>query len=306
MRVRGEIPPEIIVTTTPRKSMRFLKDLIVDPDTITIMGATDDNAANLDPEYIARLERKYGGSRIARQERGGELLSDNEDALFHQSIIDATRVREAPPLKRVVVAIDPAISVARGNDETGIIAAGVGHDGHIYILADASGKLTPEEWGLAALRLYDQHKADAFVGERNRGGDLVSFTLRATLRERRGHAATAKIVEVHATRGKDIRAEPVSVIADQGRLHMVGVHPEIETELTEYSPRLGGVSPNRLDAIVWAVFELARLGEDEKPDYRAGMRGLPEVSAALRAGARPGVLSGLAAALPRWPGGGRL
>lgn len=288
MRVRSDIPPEIIVTSTPRP-MRFLKELIADPDTLTITGTTDENESALDREYIARLDRKYGGSRIARQERGGEILSQNEDALFHQALIDASRVLSAPPLARIVIAIDPAISTKAGNDETGIVAMGIGHDGHLYVLGDASGKHTPEAWGAAALRLYDQHQADAFVGERNRGGDLVAANMRATIRERRGSAATAKIVEVHATRNKDIRAEPVATVHEQGRLHFVGVHPEIEQELTEWSPRLGGVSPNRLDAIVWGAFELAKLGEaDEvKVDPAINFRGIDALAQAVATGARP-------------------
>ena len=263
MRVRSEIPPEIIVTTTPRP-MRWLKELIADPDTITILGTTDENASNLDRGYIARLDRKYGGSRIARQERGGEILTENEGALFHQDIIDATRVERAPALGRVVVAIDPAVSTTQRNDPTGIIAIGIGHDGHLYVLGDASGRLTPEAWGSAALKLYDQHGADAFVGERNKGGDLVAANMRATVREKRGPAAVAKIIEVHATRHKAIRAEPVATMHEQGRLHFVGVHPEIEQEITEWDPSLGGVSPNRLDALVWGAFELAKLGVEEE------------------------------------------
>lgn len=280
MRVRSEIPPEIIVTTTPRP-MRWLKELIADPDTITILGASDENAVNLDRDYISRLERRYGGSRIARQERGGEILSDNEDALFHQTIIDATRVSAAPPLTRVVIAIDPAIATGRDNDETGIVACGLGYDGHIYVLGDASGRLAPEAWGSAALKLFDQHKADAFVGERNRGGDLVAANMRACIREKRGSAAAAKIIEVHATRGKEIRAEPVATLHEQGRLHLVGVHPELEAELTEWNPKLGGASPNRLDAIVWAAYELARLGEEDLPDYSRGFAGLEKATEAL-------------------------
>lgn len=286
MRVRSELPPEVIVTTTPRP-LRWLKELVADPDTITILGTTDENAANLDPAYIARLERKYGGSRLARQERGGEILSQNEDALFHQELIDATRVADPPALRRIVVSIDPAIATNPENDETGILAVGIGHDEHLYVLADASGRHTPDEWCTGALELYDDLKADAFVGERNRGGDLVAAMLRATLRERRHSLATAaKIVEVHATRGKAIRAEPVSVLHEQGRLHFVGVLRELEDELTGWSPKVGGISPNRLDALVWACFELAKLGEDldVKRDPREQFRGLLEMNARLQGG----------------------
>lgn len=300
MRVKTELPPEIIVTTTPRP-MRFLKELIADPDTVTIIGTTDENASNLAQKFLERLEKKYGGSRIARQERGGEILSDSEDALFHQTVIDATRVIEAPALARIVVAIDPAISTKADNDQTGIVALGIGHDGHLYVLGDASGKHTPEAWGAAALKLYDQFKADAFVGERNRGGDLVAANMRATIREKRGAHATAKIIEVHATRNKEIRAEPVGTMHEQGRIHFVGVHPEIEQEITEWSPRIGGVSPNRLDALVWGAYELAKLGEEIEADPRAAFRGFEAATRAVQATqGRPNVAT---IAVPRGPWG---
>lgn len=282
MREATGAEPEILVTTTPRP-MRFLKELIADPDTVTIMGTTDENAANLAPRFLKRLESRFGGSRLGRQERGGELLNENEDALFHQGVIDATRVTSVPSLARVVVAIDPAISTKADNDETGIVAMGIGHDGHLYVLGDASGKHTPEQWGLAALKLYDQFKADAFVGERNRGGDLVAANIRATVRERRGPSAVAKVVEVHATRNKEIRAEPVGTMHEQGRIHFVGMHPEIEQEITEWSPKLGGVSPNRLDALVWGAYELAKLGEEMTPDPREGFKGITELSRQVHA-----------------------
>lgn len=274
--------PEILVTTTPRP-MQFLKELVADPDTITIVGRTDENRSALARRFVDRLERKYAGSRIGRQERDGELLTDNESALFHQTIIDATRVSESPALVRVVIAIDPAISTKAGNDETGIVAMGLGRDGHLYVLGDASGKHTPEEWGAAALKLYDQHKADAFVGERNRGGDLVASNMRATIREKRGPHAVAKIIEVHATRNKEIRAEPVATLHEQGRLHFVGVHPAIEQEITEWDPTLGGRSPNRLDAVVWGAYDLAKLGEDLEPDAREGFKGITEAAQKLTA-----------------------
>jgi phage terminase large subunit-like protein len=285
MRVRSDIPPEIIVTTTPRP-MRFLKELVADPDTITILGTTDENSNNLDAAYIRRLDRKYGGSRIAKQERNGEILMDTEGALFQQTINDATRVLAAPPLARVIVAIDPAIATGPDNDATGIVAMGIGHDGHLYVLGDASGKMKPEQWGLAALRLYDQHRADAFVAERNRGGDLVAANMRATVRDRRGAHAVARVVEVHASRGKDIRAEPVATLHEQGRLHFVGVHPEIEQEITEWAPGLGGVSPNRLDALVWGAYELAKLEADEEPkvDPGVGIHGIGALQQMITSG----------------------
>ncbi len=301
MREQGDVETEILVTTTPRP-MRFLKELIADPDTITIMGAMDENKSNLASTFVNRIDRKYGGSRIARQERGGEMLTDNEGALFHSVTIEATRVLEAPALVRVVVAIDPAISTKADNDETGIVAMGIDARGHLYVLGDASGKHGPEAWGAAALKLFDQHKADCFVGERNRGGDLVAANMRATIREKRGQHAVAKIVEVHATRNKEIRAEPVSTLHEPGRLHFVGVHEKIEAEITEWAPALGGVSPNRLDAMVWGAYELAKLGEEGQIDHREGFKGIAAMGSKLAA--PPGVSHSFAALLGG--GGGRI
>jgi phage terminase large subunit-like protein len=280
MREQTERDPEIIVTTTPRP-MRFLKELVVDPDTITIVGKLDENRANLSARFVGRIATKYEGTRIGRQERDGELLSDNEGALFHQLQIDHSRVMAAPSLVRIVVSVDPAIATNEDNDETGIVAMGIDAVGHLYVLADASGKLSPEAWGAAALKLYDQWKADAFVGERNRGGDLVAANMRATVREKKGVAAVAKIIEVHATRNKQVRAEPVATLHEQGRLHFVGVHPKIEAEITEWDPALGGISPNRLDALVWGAYELAKLGVEDNVDGRQGFVGLSAVAAQL-------------------------
>lgn len=285
MREQGDVDTEVLITTTPRP-MRFLKELIADPDTITIMGKTDENVSNLASSYVKRLDRKFGGSRIARQERGGEMLTDSEGALFHATIIEATRVLAAPAMVRVVVAIDPAISTKADNDETGIVAIGIDARGHIYVLGDASGKLGPEAWGAAALKLFDQHKADAFVGERNRGGDLVAANMRATIREKRGQHAVLPFVEVHATRNKEIRAEPVGTLHEQGRLHFVGVHEKIEQEITEWDPSLGGVSPNRLDAMVWGAYELAKLGEEDVADPREGFKGIAAMGQALNSAPR--------------------
>jgi phage terminase large subunit-like protein len=300
MREQTERPPEILVTTTPRP-MRFLKELVADPDTITIVGKLDENGANLAPQFVRRIVSKYDGTRLGRQERDGELLSDNEGALFQQGQIDATRVMAAPTLARIVVAIDPAIATNEDNDETGIVAMGIGHDGHLYVLGDASGKLSPEAWGAAALKLYDQWKADAFVGERNRGGDLVATNMRATIREKKGSASVAKIIEVHATRNKQVRAEPVATLHEQGRLHFVGVHPKIEAEITEWDQTIGGVSPNRLDALVWGAYELAKLGEEIPTDPREAFKGFSAAARAVQSSpARPNVAT---VAVPRGPWG---
>lgn len=300
MRVRGAVAPEVIITTTP-KPTRFLRELVADPDTLTIVGRSDENAANLDHRFIARLEAKFGGTRIGRQERDGELLEDVDGALFSASVLDAARVDVAPDLVRVVVAIDPSIATGRDNDATGLLAMGIDAAGDVYVLEDASAKMAPEAWGAAALRLYDRYRADAFVAERNRGGDLVRANLNASLRQVKGAHATAKIIEVWATRGKHIRAEPVATLAEQGRLHLVGDLAALVDELTTWSPSTPGPSPNRLDALVWGAFDLARLSEEEAPaaapDPALAFRGLERMAAELQTKPAPTRSSPLSALL---------
>lgn len=305
-RLRGQLALEIVLTGTPLP-LRLFRELIADDETVTILMPQDDNANNLDRSYLERMRRKYDGTRLGRQERAGEVLTDNPDALFQSSIIDATRVEFAPALEELAVAVDPAIATNAENDETGILAGGRDAAGHIYVLADASGRSKPEKWGGDVIRTCDQWECDTVVGERNRGGDLVAANVRAA-KERRAGATAAKalkIVEVHATRGKHIRAEPVSALHERGMLHVVGRLPELEAEITEWNPKIGGVSPNRLDALVWLVWYLAHLGEEEAPDYRVGFNGLSAAAAMLRSPA-PSEASGLSAALPRSPLGSRL
>jgi phage terminase large subunit-like protein len=282
-RLRGPLPLEIILTGTPLP-LQLFREIIADDETVTILMAQAENASNLDPSYVARMERKYGGTRLGRQELEGEILTDNPDALFQASVIDATRVEFAPALEEVAVAVDPAIATNPENDDTGIIAGGRDAAGHIFIMADASGRLKPEKWGADVVKTCEQLQCDVVVGERNRGGDLVAANVRAAKERRSGPMAAKalKIIEVHATRGKVMRAEPVSALSDRGMIHIVGRMPELEQELTEWNPKLGGQSPSRLDALVWLVWHLARLGEEEKKDHRAGFTGLTAAAASLR------------------------
>jgi phage terminase large subunit-like protein len=304
-RLRGRVPLEIIMTGTPLP-LQLFRELIADEETVTILMSQSENASNLDATYLARMERKYGGTRLGRQELEGEILSDNPDALFQASVIDATRVETTPALDEIAVSVDPAIATGMDNDETGILCGGRDAAGHIYILADASSRAKPEKWGTDVITMCQQWQADVVVGERNRGGDLVAANIRIA-KERKSGAVAAKalkIVEVYATRGKAIRAEPVSALSDRGMIHIVGRMPELESELTDWNPRVGGRSPNRLDALVWLVWYLARLGEEEKPDYRAGFKGLPQASAGLRSGVS--AMTGLVGSLPRASWGSKL
>lgn len=305
-RLRGRLPLEIIMTGTPLP-LQLFREIIADEETVTILMRQQENAANLDGSYLARMDRLYGGTRLGSQELDGEILSDNPDALFQASVLDFHRVEFAPEFEETAAAVDPGIATNPDNDPTAIIAGGRGADGHIYITGDASSRSKPDKWGDDTIKTCDQNDADTVVVERNRGGDLVAANVRAAARRKRGETASQalKIIEVLATKGKAIRAEPVSTLAEKGFLHIVGHLPELEQEITEWNPRLGGKSPNRLDAMVMLVWYLARLGDEAKPDYRPGFKGLKQASAVLRGAARPG-LSGLAAALPRWPGGSKL
>lgn len=305
-RLRSSVPLEIILTGTPRP-LQLFRELIADEETVTIIMAQSENASNLDAGYVARMQRKYGGTRLGRQEMDGEILTDNPDALFQASVLDATRVEFAPALDEIAVAVDPAIATNPENDETGIIAGGRDAAGHIYILADVTSRSKPEKWGADVVTTCAQFQCDTVVGERNRGGDLVAANVRAAKERRHGAVASKalRIVEVLATRRKEIRAEPVSTLADKGMIHIVGRLPELEQELTEWNPRIGGVSPNRLDALVWLVWHLAGLGDEERPNYRAGFAGLTGAAAELRSPSPRGA-GGLAAALPRSSWGGKL
>ncbi len=299
---RDRLGVELMITGTPVPSKRF-RQWVADEQTVTILMPSKDNENNLDEKTLRRWEHQYGGTRLGRQELEGEILTDNPDALFRASILDEYRVTDrsqVPELVEVALAVDPAIATGRDNDATGIIGGGIDADGVIYVLCDVSSKSKPEKWGADVVQACEQLETDTVIGERNRGGDLVAANVRAARERKRGALAAQalKIVEVHATRGKAVRAEPVGALSERGRIRIVGQMPELEAELTEWNPRIAGVSPSRLDALVWLVWHLARLGEEDKPDYRAGFTGLSEVAAKLR-GPASAAASGLLAALPR-------
>lgn len=240
--------PRVVVATTPRPTP-LIRSLLAAPGTVVTRGATRDNVANLAPGVVADLERRYAGTRLGRQELDGEILDDSAGALWRWQWIDAARVARAPDLRRVVVAIDPAASSHDESDETGIVVAGIGHDGRAYVLADASGRYRPEEWARTALALYREHKADAIVAEANNGGEMVAATLRV-------HDRGANVRTVHATRGKATRAEPVAALYEQARVSHVGALARLEDQLTTWDPATSRASPDRLDALVWALTEV--------------------------------------------------
>lgn len=210
-----------------------------------------DNLQYLSKEFLEEVEqikknnfKKYGFKIIGRWQD-----KDEENALWTDKLINSTRVKEKPLLKRIVVAIDPAVTSKDTSDETGIVVAGVGFDDELYVLEDRSGIYTPTDWCKMAVMMYNKWKADRIIGEVNNGGDLIETVLRTIDKN-------IPYKGVHATRDKLTRAEPVSALYEQGKGHHVGILLELEYEMTTWSAKKGDKSPNRIDALVWAATEL--------------------------------------------------
>lgn len=247
--------PRQIVTTTPRP-IAVIRRLINDPDTVVTRGRTYDNASNLAAPFLKQVEERYGGTRLGRQELEGEVLDDMPGALWNREIIDACRKPEGPVMDRIVIAVDPAVTAGEESDETGIVAVGVARDAdgynRGYVLADRSMKGSPEEWARAAVALYHEFDADRIVAERNQGGDMVASVIRAVNN-------TVPITLVHASRGKVVRAEPISALYEQNRVHHIGRFDKLEDQMCLFSrdaERTPGNSPDRVDALVWGLSEL--------------------------------------------------
>lgn len=250
--LRLGLHPKQIVTTTPRP-LPLIKKLINDKRTVITRGSTYDNAANLAESAIEYLRETYGNTRLGRQELDGELLEDIPGALWHQTTLDAGRRPEAPKeLERIIVAIDPATSSEEKSDETGIVCVGLARDkdgySRGYVLADRSLKGTPDEWARTAVALYREFEADRIIAEKNQGGEMVEAVIRAADRN-------VPITLVHASRGKLVRAEPISALYEQGRVHHIGLFDKLEEQMctfsTDYDRKNG--SPDRMDALVWGL-----------------------------------------------------
>jgi phage terminase large subunit-like protein len=199
-------------------------------------------------------ERRALGERRYRQEYLCEFVDEIEGALWRRAWIDAARVTSHPDLSRIVVAVDPAATSSEDADETGIIVAGKGIDGDGYVIADRSCRMSPDGWGRRAVQAYIDFHADRIVYEKNQGGEMVEHVLRVAW-QAMGMSGKPPTTAVHASRGKQTRAEPIAALYEQGKAHHVGVHPELEDQLTSWTPQ-GGNSPDRLDANVWALSEL--------------------------------------------------
>ncbi|MBP5531122.1 MAG: DNA-packaging protein, partial [Lentisphaeria bacterium] len=212
----------------------------------------EDNRANLPAGYIEGTLANLP-ERQRRRFLLGEWGDDTEGALWTQSLIDRTRVVNAPELVRIVVGVDPAVTSGEGSDLSGIVAVGLGEDGDFYVLADRSLKASPSIWGGEVVKLYHELDADRVVGEVNNGGDLIENLLRQI-------DPDLSYRDVRATRGKILRAEPVVALYEKGRVHHVGRFADLEDQMTGYSPQFSAKSPDRMDALVWAITELMRGG----------------------------------------------
>jgi predicted phage terminase large subunit-like protein len=241
--------PRQVVTTTPRP-IKLLNELIANPDTVVTRGSTYDNRDNLAPSFFSQIVKRYEGTRLGRQELNAEILNDVQGALWTRDLIEEDRRSKAdlPPMRRIVVALDPAVTSGEDSDETGIIVAGLGVDEHGYVLEDGTGKFSPIDWARRAVVLYRKYGADRIVAEANQGGTLVETTIRTV-------DQNVSFKAVHASRGKITRAEPIAALAEQHRIHLAGAFPELEDQLCSFEAG-STASPDRLDAMVWALTEL--------------------------------------------------
>ena len=243
--------PQTVITTTPRPT-KLVKSLLKRDTTIVTRGSTFDNADNLSKTALLELQAKYGGTRLGQQELYGAILDDNPGALWRRSSIEGARItlQDKPHFSRVVVGVDPAVTSGEDSDSTGIVVAGMTADGHYYVLDDVTIKASPQEWATTAVNAYEKYKADRIVAETNNGGDLVIHLLQQV----KPSVSTKKVT---ATRGKQVRAEPIAALYEQGRVHHVGYFTDLEDQMCEYEPGVSKDSPDRMDALVWALTELS-------------------------------------------------
>ena len=251
--------PRGVITTTP-KPLKLLKDILADPATVATRGSSYENRVNLAPAFFRSIIRKYEGTRIGRQELNAEILDDVPGALWTRDMIERSRITlkdmRWDHVVRSVVAVDPAVSTSDESDETGIVVAAIVRSGHIIVMVDRTCRESPYDWARVVLDAYNYWKASRVVGEVNNGGNLVETNLRVV-------APNLPFRAVRATDNKYTRAEPVAALYEQGRVHHLGAFPDLEDQLCSYVPRLVRKSPDRMDALVWAVTELLGLDNEE-------------------------------------------
>ena len=250
--MRAGNDPRVFVTTTPRP-IPVLREIIKDPETVVTRGSTFDNAANLPKSFLDGLEKRYKGTRLGRQELNAEMLDDLPGALWTRAMFDDHRTDKRPQMQRIVVAVDPSgtAGASDGGDSIGIVVAGIGVDGRGHVLADRTCKLSPDGWARQAVNAYHEFKADRIVAERNFGGAMVEAVIRTADR-------LVSYKEVTASRGKVTRAEPIAALYEQGRVSHASGLEELEDQMCQIGPSgyIGEGSPDRADALVWALTEL--------------------------------------------------
>ncbi len=254
--------PRQMVTTTPRP-IPLLKRILADAGTVVTRATTFDNRGQLAAAFFEKVVARYRGTRLGRQELDAELIEERADALWRRDWIEACRIAAAPQLVRIIVAVDPPASSGEGADACGIVAAGIDAGRTGYVLCDATAeRLTPARWAKRVVDLYHRLEADRIVAEVNQGGDMVEAIIRQ-------QDASVPVEKVWANRGKLLRAEPVAALYEQGRVRHVGAFPALEDEMCDFS--LGGLSsgrsPDRLDALVWALSALL-LAREAAPRVR--------------------------------------
>ena len=241
--------PQAVITTTP-KPKRVLKELINDKDCVVTGGSTYDNIQNLAESFYKTIVDKYEGTTLGQQEIYAVLLEELPDALWQRSTIANSRVSEIDinKLVRIVVGIDPAGTSKETSAETGIMVCGIDSNGEGYVIADLSCRKRPEGWASKGIGAYHTYKADRIVAEVNFGGDMVKSVIRNV-------DPNVSYKSVNASRGKRVRAEPISALYEQGRIHHVGTFKDLEDQMCNFTPETK-ISPDRVDALVWCFTEL--------------------------------------------------
>lgn len=260
--LRLGVRPRQIATTTPKPSS-LIKRLIAAPTTKTTRASTYENRANLSDAFFTEIAALYEGTALGRQELLGEIVDDVAGALWTWNLIEASRISTAPLLSRIVVAVDPPASAGENADECGIVVAGLADiDGErtAFVIADRSaGGLSPRQWAEKTLAAYYEFEADRIVVEVNQGGDMAKAVLAQVDRD-------APVKSVYATRGKRLRSEPIAALYEQGRVRHVGAFPDLEDQMTRFTGE--GKSPDRLDALVWALTELLIVPRAPRPGVK--------------------------------------
>ena len=266
--------PRTLISTTPRPE-KILREIENKQSTIVVVGSSYENKANLDPTWFRETIEAYEGTRFGRQEIHAEVLEDVPGALWTRRNLDENRVKDTPGMARVVVGVDPAITSGLSSNDTGIVVVGLGDDGHCYVLDDMTVKGSPDKWARTVVAAYRKWEADRVVAECNQGGEMVKNTLHMV-------DPSLPVELVRATRGKYVRAEPISALYEAGRIHHYGVFPKLEDQMIGFTPeaaaaRSTGEHFDIVDALVWGLSYLTpslglrkeSMAEDGSPFRRA-------------------------------------